>query len=91
MTQEIIKRGSRKTEQFQEEKLRTSILAACLSVQAPEGQAESVAKTVCNEVATWLEKRPEVTSHDLRRVASKALDVHHPEAAYLYQQQAVTI
>jgi len=89
---DIIKRGGRRhTEQFIRSKLHASIVAACLSVRAPEGQAEATASAVCESVVGWLEKRPEVTSHDLRIVAAKYLKSYHPEAAYLYEQHHITI
>lgn len=91
MSQAIVKRGKRHDELFQIEKLEQSIKAACLSVRAPLRQAEQVAESVCKHVVQWLEQRPEVTSADLRRVAARSLEIHHPDAAYLYQQQPVTI
>lgn len=78
--------GRRPTEPFQRDKLHASIRAACLSVRSPEGEAELTAHNVCNAVLVWLETRPEVTSHDIRRVAADALRTYHPEAAYFYSQ-----
>ena len=84
---DIVKqRGARPTEAFDPAKLHASILAACLSVRSPEGEAETIAKNVVKGVVIWLELRPEVTSQDLRRVASHHLKKYHPEAAYLYEQ-----
>lgn len=89
---DIVKRGGRRpSEQFQRDKLHASILAACLSVRSPEGVAEMTARNVCDAVIVWLETKPEVTSADLRRIASKTLDVHHPEAAYLYKHHRLVI
>jgi transcriptional regulator NrdR family protein len=83
----IIKRkGQRPTEAFSREKLHQSIVAASLSARAPEGQADSIAHAVTNYVLEWLESRPEVTSHDIRLVATRHLRAHHPDAAYLYEQ-----
>jgi len=90
-SREIVKRGKRTSEPFQTDKLKSSIVAACLSVQAPIRQAELVAESVCHHVIAWLESRPEVTSDDVRRIAAKHLTIHHPDAAYLYEQQPVTI
>jgi hypothetical protein len=39
----------------------------------------------------WLEQRPEVTSHDIRLVATRHLRAHHPDAAYLYEQHRTTL
>ena len=89
---DIVKRdGQRPTESFQREKLHASIRAACLSVRSPEGEAEMTARNVCDAVILWLEKRPEVTSGDLRRKATDTLHTFHPEAAYLYKHHRLVI
>lgn len=89
-TIDVVKRGGRRaTEQFDRQKLHSSVVAACLSVRAHEGHAESTATNVCDIVILWLDNKPEVTSSDLRRQASKALETHHPEAAYFYNHHRV--
>lgn len=89
---DIIKHGGKRlSEEFSEKKLHASILAACLSVRTPEGQAESIANAVCKSVVDWLQTHPEVTSADIRIIAHKHLQTHHPEAAYLYEQHRITI
>ncbi|HEY8886753.1 MAG TPA: ATP cone domain-containing protein [Candidatus Microsaccharimonas sp.] len=88
----IIKRkGQRPTETFNRDKLHQSIVAASLSARAPEGQADTIAYAVTNYVLEWLESRPEVTSHDIRLVATRHLRAHHPDAAYLYEQHRTTL
>ena len=88
----IIKRqGHRPSERFQREKLHKSVLAACLSVRTPEGQAEATATAVSDAVVHWLEKKPEVTSDDLRRKATETLASLHPDAAYLYKHHRLVI
>jgi transcriptional regulator NrdR family protein len=82
----IKRRGERPTEAFDRQKLHKSVVAASLSARAPEGQAENIAYAVTNYVLEWLESRPEVTSHDIRLVATRHLRAHHPDAAYLYEQ-----
>ena len=92
LTVDIIKHGGqRQSEQFIRKKLHNSIVAACLSVRTPEGQAEIIAHAVCESVIAWLQQHPEVTSQDIRIVASKHLRRYHPEAAYLYEQHRITI
>ena len=85
----IVKRTAKKRshplEPFDREKLHKSIAVACISSGAPTGQAEAIAHKVVDEVLVWLKKRPEVTSADLRRVAAERLQVHHPDASYLYE------
>jgi len=89
---DIIKRGGKRpSEVFKQEKLHGSIRAACLSVRSPEGEAETIAKNVCDAVIAWLETKPEVTSSDLRRKATSVLDSFHPEAAYLYKHHQLII
>ena len=92
LTVDIVKRGGKRpSEAFERAKLKASILAACLSVKTPEGQAESIAHAVTEAVISWLEQRPEVTSQDLRIVAARHLKAHHPDAAYLYEQHRIVI
>jgi transcriptional regulator NrdR family protein len=81
--------GKRPSESFDAAKLRSSIIAACLSVRTPEGEAETLADRIVDHVSEWLEKKAEVTSNDLRRVASFHLTKYHPEAAYLYEQHTL--
>jgi len=89
---DIVKRdGRRPTERFNRDKLHASIVAACLSVRSPEGEAETIALKVCDQVIIWLELRPEVTSADLRRKATDTLEKFHPEAAYLYKHHRLVI
>lgn len=83
--------GNRETESYQREKLFASVLAACLSVRSPEGEAEMTANKVCDIVERWLQAKPEVTSGDLRRKASEALEVHHPEAGFLYKHHRLVM
>jgi len=89
---DIVKRkGQRPTEAFSKAKLHQSIVAATLSARTPEGQADNIAHSVTNYVLEWLETRPEVTSHDIRLVATRHLRAHHPDAAYLYEQHKNTL
>lgn len=89
---DIVKReGHRRSEGFMQDKLHASILAACLSVRAPIGQAEAIAKSVTFAVMQWLEDKQEITSGDIRTIAAKHLHTHHPDAAYLYKQHKITM
>ena len=81
----VIKRGSHESEAFDPLKLHQSVVAACLSVRAFEGEAHMIAERVCRHVLSWLVSKTEVTSADVRRVAGTALRTYHPEAAYLYE------
>ncbi len=81
----------RHAELFDREKLYKSLVAACISSSAPAGHADSMAKRVTDEVVEWLEGRPEVTTNDLRRIASKYLKTYHPDASYLYEHHRATL
>lgn len=83
--------GKRPTESYDRSKLHASVLAACLSVRSPEGEAEMTAQKVCDLVEKWLAAKPEVTSGDLRRKASEMLEKHHPEAAFLYKHHRLVM
>lgn len=89
---DVVKRqGKRPTEAFDETKLHKSIVAACLSVRTPEGQADTTATYVCNLVTVWLGNKSEITTNDIRTQASKHLDKYHPEAAYLYKHHRIVL
>ncbi len=89
---DIVKRGGKRpTESFRRNKLHNSIQAACLSVRSPEGEAAMTASNVCDIVIIWLEKKPEVTSADIRRKAAETLESFHPEAAYLYKHHRLVM
>jgi len=81
----VIKHGRRSAESFDREKLYESVYAACLSVQSVDGLAKDTAERVCNVLADWLKNKPEITSSDIRRQVTKALEPLHPDAAYLYK------
>ncbi len=89
---DVVKRsGRRPTEAFDADKLLDSILSACLSVRTPEGEAESTAHNVAHIVTLWVNDKPAVTSHDIRRLTSSHLHRYHPEAAYIYQHHRTII
>jgi len=83
--------GKRHTEHYNRSKLQSSIITACLSTRSPKGQAEKTASEVCDNVEKWLSSHPEVTSKDIRKVTAEHLKKYQPEAAYLYEQQHITI
>jgi hypothetical protein len=87
----IKQQGKRPTEAFMCSKLHDSITAACLSVHAPEGQADSTADAVCDAVIDWLADKHEVTSEDIRRKAASVLAKYHQEAAHLYKHHHMVI
>lgn len=87
----VLKRSTQDSEVFDPLKLHESIVAACLAVRAFEGEAHSTAERVCLGVIDWLESKTEVTSDDIRRVASKYLCAYHSEAAYMYEHHRMIV
>lgn len=84
----IVKRAGH-NEVYDEKKLYASIFSACQSVREPMGSAEILAERVCKDVASWIEKKHEVTSNDIRHTAAKHLGAYHPDAAYMYLHHRV--
>lgn len=66
-------------------------MLACLSIKTPEGQARQIADIVCKQLEEWIKDRPEVTSNDIRIATARFMKVHHPEAAYIYEQHRITL
>lgn len=79
------------SEPFDPIKLHSSIVDACMAVRSHEGEAHSTAERVCLAVIDWLGGKTEVTSNDIRRITGEHLATYHPEAAYLYQNEALMI
>ena len=89
---DVVKRGGRRpAEVFDRDKLHRSVRSALLSVRTPEGEADHTAGRVTNAVIVWLDTKPVVTSHDLRRVTGAHLHLFHPDAAYFYQHHRFII
>ena len=92
MNTHVIKQnGRRASEHFSEEKLHASVRAACRSVRAPEGEATTIAEHVVQAVSQWREGKSAITSADIRRIATRGLEIFHPEAAYLYQNHEIVV
>lgn len=83
----VVKQSRRReTESFQSDKLQKSIIAACLSAGANQGQSDVISKRVLADVEKWLENKHEVTTDDIRHIAGKSLQKYHNDSAYFYQQ-----
>lgn len=80
----IVKRGTH-SEAYDERKLYASIYSSCLSVREPAATAELVASKVCEEVDGWLSNKHEVTSADIRKMASISLHNYNQDAAWIYR------
>lgn len=83
MVTHVIKRAG-SSEPYAEHKLRDSLERAALSVRALEGEAELIAGRVSAHVTHWAADKAEVTSRDVRGVATQLLAELHAEAAYAY-------
>ena len=55
------------------------------------GEAETIASHVCNQVEAWANQFSEITEDDLKRKTVSSLENYQPDAAYLYQNEALTI
>lgn len=84
----IVKRAGH-TEPFDERKLYASIYAACTAVRENQATAEMIADKVCKEIGDWLNKKHEVTSHDIRIHASEHLKAYNDDAAWLYKHHRI--
>jgi transcriptional regulator NrdR family protein len=84
----LVKRAGH-TEPFEGRKLYASIYAACQSVREPVGSAELIAERVLKDVTTWLEDKKEVTSNDIREIASIHLKGYNPDAGYMYRHHRI--
>lgn len=82
----VVKRAGH-SEMFDEKKLYASIYSACIAVREPAGTAEVLAERVVSDVKAWVGRKHEVTSNDIRRIASQHLHGYNIEAAHLYHQQ----
>jgi len=82
----IVKRAGH-SELYEEKKLYASIFAACLAVREPTGTAEVLAEKVVKDVESWLARKHEVTSNDIRHIASEHLHRYNIEASHLYHKQ----
>jgi transcriptional regulator NrdR family protein len=85
----IVKRHKH-IEPYDEIKLMRSIYAACLAVRTPAGEAEITAKRVASDIKSWLQKKVEITSHDIRAHAAEDLNRYNPHAAYAYKHHGIT-
>jgi len=84
----IVKRKGH-NEPYDSRKIYASIYASCLAVYEPQATAELIAEKVVSGVEEWLEKKHEVTSHDIKQRATEQLQQYNPDAAYLYMTHAV--
>lgn len=79
----VKKSGS--TEAYLRSKLALSVHKACMDATGYLGEAETTALQVCQAVEAWLDYKYEVTSSDIKRVATRALRQFNPQAAFEYQ------
>lgn len=79
----IVKRAGH-SETYDSKKLYASVYAACLSVRETPSVAELVAQKVVSEFNVWIKNKDEITSNDVRRMASRLLHQYNPDAGYIY-------
>lgn len=78
----IVKRAGH-TEPYDERKVYASVYSACMAVRETQATAELVADKVTEEMKTWLNKKHEVTSHDIRTHAAVHLKNYNDDAAWI--------
>lgn len=84
MNKHIVKRHGH-SEKYDERKLYASIYNACVATRVSDQEAELVADKVTKLVNDWLEKKHEVTSKDITRVAANHFNSYNSTASYLYE------
>lgn len=87
----VFKNNGRNSEPFDRNKLRETILAACLNIRVPQHSAESAADMVCKDIDKWLKNKQEITTVDIKEKAAEFLKKYHSEAAYIYERYGTTI
>lgn len=80
---QVIKRNH-KHETFDIRKIYASIYAACLSVHMPGPAAEQAAEAVSKDIKQWIETKAEVSTNDIRSLASKKLQQINHHAGLVY-------
>ncbi len=78
----IVKRGGH-SEPFDERKVYASVFASCQAVRVTQQVAEMIAESVGKDMALWLTDKHEVTSHDIRLQAAKALRNYNSDAGWI--------
>ncbi|HEV2413005.1 MAG TPA: hypothetical protein VGS28_04375 [Candidatus Saccharimonadales bacterium] len=79
----VYKIHTKKSEPYSPRKLARSVMASCLCVRTPIGEARVTAEEISHHMAKWLAHKEEVTSHDLRVHAARYLSTYNPDAAYI--------
>ena len=79
----IVKRKGH-SEAYDVRKLYASVYSMCLAVHCSEEDAEGTAEKVVRHVDQWLEKKHEVTAHDIHSVALDRSMSLNPDAGFLY-------
>lgn len=80
----IVKRGGH-SESYDERKLYASVYSSCIAVRESAPTAELIADKVCQDVGGWLSNKHEVTSADIRKMASVSLHDYNQDAAWIYR------
>jgi len=79
----IVKRKGH-SEKFDERKVYASCYAACLSAHLHPIDAEKICEAVAKEVKTWIKKKEKITSHQIFKQTTVAIEKYHKDAAYMY-------
>lgn len=86
----VVKRN-KMIENYNAEKLYTSIYRSCLAVHTNDADAKKYAQQVAAGLEKWAKKHREFSTNDLRKVASELLYDFEPHASYLYAHHRIII
>lgn len=80
-----VHKQSGQIEEFNLDKLRTSIIKSCQATGDQPKTAEQFAEQVCSQVEDWLIDKTAITSNDLASQVGGFLTKYNPEASQYYQ------
>lgn len=66
MKTNILKINQNSSEEFKKGKIFNDVFGACLSASCLQGEAETIASRVCNQVEAWANQFSEITEDDLK-------------------------
>lgn len=72
------------SEEYDSEKVFYTAYAACLNASIEDEKAQQIAKTVVSEIDTWVGKQKDVSTQDIFKGVTKALESHDKNAAFMY-------
>ena len=75
---------------FDPEKIKASVVAACLDVELPNEEADKIAEEIFGLVAGALKNQEEVSTSEVREKVLAELDMLHPNVAEAWRKYETT-